>query len=196
MPSIQYPDLKNKLIESTKFWASYSTFHALPKLSSQANSTSIKLIWFILAIAVITIFTVMSTRQVSDFFTYEVTTEIRIVNETPIPFPTVTICNINPFTSSLTDQIIQKLIDDSFNGSTELSAENSDKLLEKFYLYTANPSFGDEKRKALGRSLEETVVKCKFNYRECTVSNFSWVYMRDSGFCWQFNNANEQNIGI
>ena len=190
-----HSNLKHKINASIKSWTRVSTFHALPKLVSPANSTGIKLMWTILAIASISLFIFMSARQLSDFLTFDVTTKINIINEAPIAFPTVTVCNINPFTSSLTDQVIDKLIDEFFNGSRELNDQESDELMDKFVLYTANPSFGDENRRALGRSLEETVVRCSFNYRECGVSNFSGVYMRDLGYCWQFNDADQSDKG-
>jgi len=184
-----HPNLKHKLKSLINSWLSVSTFHALPKLASPANSPGIKLLWSLLAIVTISLFAFMSARNLTDFFAFDVTTKVNIVNEVPIAFPTVTICNINPFTSSLTDQVIEKLANEFYNGSAELDRDQSKSLFNRFVMHTANPGFGDERRRALGRALEDTIVGCRFNYRECGVANFSWVYMRDLGYCWQFNGA-------
>ena len=124
------------------------------------------------------------------YFAYEVATTTRTLSETPAPFPKVTICNYNPFTSMASVEFLREINlqtqpdIDMFN-ETQLNmfgySEKTD-FLNGIYSsalsYLLSNNVSDWTKKSLGHSLDDILISCLFNGYECTADDFVWKYDR------------------
>lgn len=89
------------------------------------------------------------------YFKYEVVAQTEIVNERPMVFPTVTICNNNPFTSLVAQTLIKNVSLMQLNADLDNSGfiEKLDKLSIATVLtqmLAASSHFTNDMRKQLG----------------------------------------------
>lgn len=56
-----------------------------------------KLVWSIFFVISVCLFSFMIFKSVKNYLKYDVITKIANIHEIPIPFPTISICNIDPF---------------------------------------------------------------------------------------------------
>ena len=152
-----------------------STSHGLPKIIS-ANSLSLKLFWsifFLVSSGGCAYFIMLS---LSEYLKYEAITRIKIINEKPFLFPTVTICNYNPFkNASIADRL----------------SKNSTETLNEFGILNIakSPEFGEENQKSLGPDIHEVITHNRFEYKDISLSQFSWYYDILHGNCFRFNSG-------
>jgi len=62
-----------------------------------------------------------------------------------------------------------------------------------------NPEYGDSKRKELGFSLDDMLVKCQFNKNPCDSNDFEWYFDFHYGNCFKFNtgiNSSGQSVPL
>ncbi|RMZ93689.1 acid-sensing ion channel 1 isoform X2, partial [Brachionus plicatilis] len=179
-------ELKLSLKNALKDVVLSSTSHGIPNII-RSSHISLKVLW--------TCFTVLSagacayliTEAIITYFKYEVTTKTRVIYEYKPFFPTVTICNVNQFTSNLSENFIKNheriLLSDN---PLERSAETKANILSK------SPEF--EKWKNLyGDPLEKLIVNCEFNLEKCNTTNFKFFLHPFYGNCYQFNSGYNQN---
>ena len=53
-------------------------------------------------------------KLILDYLSYDVTTKLRALNDTPVLFPKITICNLNPFTSEFALGFLKQINRDSY----------------------------------------------------------------------------------
>ena len=140
---------------------------------------------------------------------------MQIIDESPAEFPTVTICDSNPFTTQsatfLLSQIMQEITYNVLNTPYSLSLIQSPSPFggmgfANYYLapdtpilpaydvyqfatsYTLDPSFSETDRRALGWDFSQFVTKCTFNGFDCNISrDFEWYFDVNYGNCYRFN---------
>jgi len=125
---------------------------------------------------------------------FNVITTIRTLNENPVAFPKVTICNINPFT---TQYAYEFLLGSNFINITQLveaSNENRNKaniFLTLFRASLLGKMFGlsDEQKKNFGHNLTDSLLSCIFNMEPCTSQDFQWEWDSTYGNCFSFNSG-------
>ena len=85
-----------------------TTFHCLPKVFLSQNAL-LQITW----LAVFTVFSVLTgalvTTSLFDYFEYQVVSKIQIIYERPAQFPTVTVCDVNFFSTYAAQQLIQNI---------------------------------------------------------------------------------------
>lgn len=136
-------------------WAEVSTSHGLPRVL-RVKRLYLKIIWGLCFLGSLGFCIFLIYRSISDFLEYQVVTQIRLIPERPIIFPTVTICNLNPLvTKEANNFIFEKTsywFGRNFTSFEELyafSEENNLDLygaLEKIRQNAADPAFGDSKK--------------------------------------------------
>ena len=136
--------------------------------------------------------------------------QVQIVDETPAMFPTVTLCDSNPFTTAYSFALLNSLVKELTLKSINMSVPLRDlgfyryyldlEYQLSFYLYsygTANmmdPSFTKAQRKALGWDLSEYFRECSFNGVKCDFDNdFEWYFSPQYGNCYHFNGVPKGN---
>ena len=129
------------------------------------------------------------------FLSYGVSTTSRTLYETPAPFPKVTVCNVNPFTTKYAMEFLKEINKevypyiDIFNDDqmskedlkVKLDLINAIKFKAIFKMNVLNET---EKRK-LSRPLEEILLNNDPN-------SFLWFFDPWYGNCWMFNSGYNQ----
>ena len=105
-----------------------------------------------------------------NFFTYELSTVVRVHSEIASLFPKVTICNKNAFTS--------KYAWDLANGTNYNE-----------FLYRVNNELSEVEKQKLSHDFKDLLLECSFNSQPCAYYDFSWEYDRALGNCYSFNSG-------
>ena len=144
---------------------------------------------------------------VLNYFEYELVSKIEVINERPTEFPTKTVFNSNPFTTSFSQDIMANIIDVSFGSESfnNLSYWNAYfeifnlTYLTKMYVSTYSAFKTKENKSKLGLDLNFHTQNCLFNQIWCSwieyedgggfFPDFNWYYTFDFGNCYQFNSG-------
>jgi hypothetical protein len=182
-----------KLSVEIKEWSLLTKFDCYSKIF-QTKSFLLQFIWLSLFL-IFTAFTAFFvSKNILDYLEHETISKIEIINEKPTEFPTVTICNANPFTSDIAESLISKIMELNYNGKNiddftpdEIFTNFSD-VYELTKMYASQKQYGDSNRKLLGNSFQ--IYKCLFNNQKCSIDDeFAPYFMYTYGNCLQFNNG-------
>ena len=130
--------------------------------------------------------------------------QVQIIDETPTQFPTVTICDSNPFTTTYSYEILNNLTQVLTLQSINMSIPLPDLGFYRYYInltsqfsfflysfaeaYMMASTFTYAQRKALGWDLSQVLTECKFNGVKCNFDNdFEWYFSAQYGNCYHFN---------
>ncbi len=136
--------------------------------------------------------------SVIKFSNYEVTVSTTKEIETPINFPAVTICNLNPFVKTRATKFINNALQ-TVNlkiGADEQAVGFISKILDILKKdAAANPitAFNSSYQKDIGYDIDEILVSCYYSGQKCSSSDFKFIRSYDYGNCYTFN-ANLSNI--
>jgi hypothetical protein len=136
---------------------------------------------------------------------------VQIIDESPAEFPTVSICDSNPFTTFMSQLLLEQIMKNITYMKRNRLGLNSGLYLRQlgFYnyyfphkeiilsfdvyqyatAYAMDPNFfTDSQRRALGWDLSKVLIKCTFNGVECDIKNeFQWYFSFQYGNCFHFN---------
>ncbi|RNA10485.1 acid-sensing ion channel 1 isoform X2 [Brachionus plicatilis] len=164
-----------------------STSHGLPNVFRSTNVV-IRIIWisFTLISASYCVFNIINC--VIKFFDYEVTTKTRLSNEYMSLFPTVTVCNVNFFTSENAVEFIKTIEDQKFSKNP---FEDSFELYAKGII--ENSSNFSQVRQNVGDSKEKLIVFCMYSRKACNMSWIRYYYHSIYGNCFNINSGIDEN---
>ena len=157
-----------------------TTSHGLPNIS-RTHNLAIRLLWITCTLISAGLCAFMIISSVNEYFEYDVVTKIRVIDQVPLEFPTITICSLNPFESEFASEIFRNITLDEhkFDLNSNASLSSFPRFFNWLFIThlkalrdAYNPSFGDKNRKALGFDLEKSLFYCSFNYISCSHSNF------------------------
>ena len=197
-PHIEKPKLaSNKkyiLLNKIKSLLEGSTSHGIPNLM-RTNRISIKILWALCFLASVSFCSYMVFKIVADFLNYETVSKIERITEIESKFPTISFCNVNPFTTSESEQLLLSFVpanvslnDLDFRTKYGLIVlANRDAQVNSF-----NPEFGDANRKKLGYNLSKILISCVFDDEPCSADDFEWYYDLSFGNCYRFNSGRSQ----
>ena len=195
-------ELKTEIFE----FLSKSTIHGLPNIIISKHLI-IKLMWLLLTILSSACCTYFIIKGVNEYLQYNVTTEVRIINEHEITCPTITICNENFFTTKKSVDYLRRIIkennlinlfDDnefllnkSINGTEKMNLIT--KLIDLGYSYIRNGQMNDSITKELSLSIDDMIISCSFAGSSCDLENdFVWFFNYYYGNCYRFNSKIDQ----
>lgn len=134
-----------------------------------------------------------------NFLKYEVNINLKTVIESPLEYPAVTICNLNPFdvaAETTTGDYIKTALRASQMSPSIVPLQNETayyvvNLAAKILKATvvADQALSKESAKKLGFSIESMLVSCHYNGIECSSLNFTWYRTFEYGNCYIFNAA-------
>ena len=184
---------KRKLLKKTFLkWSETVDLNCYNKVFEYKNNIACQYSWLIvLLVSSIATFGLI-TFNVVNFLNYEVVSQTVIINENPTEFPTITICDNNPFTTKYGEELIANVTNDNLN-ITNI-------FINKLYLSqlrASNPSYGDESRKLLG--FKSNLIGPTFFNGVKIIYDFRWYWSFSYGNCFQFNsgfNNSNQNIDL
>ena len=170
-----------------------SVIHGIPKIF-KSNRVIIKLVWLLCLFVAISCCLYAMSSNINEYLSYDVSTNIKIITESKTEFPTVTVCNINPLTTTDGLELMQYIANKYFDPNSIKTAEQLTKNLEELNygarLFAFQPEYSDEKRKNLGFNLSESLTFCIFNQEKCSIADFEWYYDMSHGNCFRFNYGN------
>ena len=161
----------------------------------------LKVYLFLFVITVSSLASYMVISSIATYFSYEVTTMLRTVKEASSPFPQITFCNWNQFTSADSIPLLRS-INMKVNASIDifdqeqmrmLDSETKHALITEIYnlaiAHVTDKTFSDIERKKLAHRLDNMLMSCSFNKEACTADDFSWLFDASNGNCYIFNSG-------
>ena len=85
-----------------------STSHGIPNIL-RAKYRIVKALWAFFFLVSSSICCFLVYKSVIEYLSYEVVTKIRYIKETTVDFPTITICNKNPFVTNHSVEFLIRL---------------------------------------------------------------------------------------
>ena len=168
-------------------WADETTIHGIPNIL-HSKSLIVRLIWIIIFLACLGLLSWQIAVSLINYLSFNVVINYNLIHEVPTIFPTVDICNLNPYDGNQVNQVIQMLnisdpqgyfpyyinqinyITDSVKYSLEKKWENDPRTRyqDGFFLY-------------------QMLLSCQFQNKPCFESNFSYYHNFYYGSCYSFN---------
>lgn len=196
------------LREKFKEQLSNTTGHGLGNIVATQN-WCLKIMWFIAWLTGLGLTIYLIILSLRSYFNFEVITKIRVIDERPMIFPKVTVCNLDPFVTNESITFLADVINSSrfYSGRVKQQGLTSD--LEKVNYVTLNYGkyFISDARDMLlnresalnrkfGRSLTEFISFCSFDNSDCIMEDhFEYLYHPQFGNCYSFN-SNKSSLLI
>jgi hypothetical protein len=186
------PNRTERVQTTFKEWSLGTSFHCYSKIFRSENVT-IRLAWSLC----FTFFSVLTFkllyRSLHEYFEYDVVSKIRVFNEKSSPFPTVTICDANPFSTAYAESLLKNgQSQKEFFTRLNLSKIETSLIQMEYNKNTImEQAFGlkDEEKRKLGFSIQQ-IQSCYFNEIECDINqDFYWFFSYKWGSCYQFNSG-------
>ena len=153
-----------------------------------------KIFWFLAFFGGLAVASFYFISSLIDYFQYQPAVQVTLIQEFPTSFPAVTICNLNPF-PNLTKLLSESNQSDLFNKDS-LNSKNI-----AYYFVEAQENMNrivanvaDEKKQAIGFSLDESLISCTFNNEFCDSRNFTWFFDYNNGNCYTFNGDEKKTL--
>lgn len=166
-----------------------STSHGIPNIFKTDRFT-IRIIWGVCFLAAVSASSYMIFLTMSDYTKFNTVSKIEYISEIPTEFPSVSICNVNSFTTNDSIAFLESILDElgfdyAHKNLTQkdlgiLGQANNIARLRSF-----NPDYGDSNRFKLGYDLN--LIDCKFNSVTCQKKDFYWYFDINYGACYRFN---------
>ena len=157
---------------------------------SDSNVLCMKLVWICVVLASATSCLYLIVKTIEDYTRYEVTTQIRVLTAQEATFPTITICNYNPFTTPYADELF---------AAANITNDASNIWLLDEHMRETTGAYLSTAQKERMSSLDDMLVGCKFAYASCSSSQFQFIYHPLYMNCYRFNsgfNASQQSSGL
>lgn len=175
-----------------------STAHGIPFIFQKERSLPSRLFWTVCLIVSTGACAFLVLKAINSYLEYDAYDKMRVVYESQIEFPTVSICNINQFATNDSSLYIQKIRENNyvtdFVGSTsfgqyssQLSRAVANYVNVRFLGILNSASTNETTRKSFGATKNQTILSCSYQLTECTEANFTWFYDSHYGNCYKFN---------
>ena len=177
-----------------------STSHGIPNIV-KSDRLIIKLVWLVFLLASTSLCSYLVAQSVFSYFNYDVNTKTRIIYERQVPFPTITICNKQRYTTEyafnfLKDVIKENNLSDVLNetvrnslfGYTLLDSLSLIKDKAKLKIKQLGLTYSNE-TKNFDFSNAYNLIECKLNGYPFICIDSYWYYNKDYGNCLVLNSG-------
>lgn len=188
--------IKSKLKQEASKSIESLTTHGFPNLF-RTNYYSIKFMWLIVILGSAALSVYFIAKTLSDYFDYNVTTEVRLIDTDELEFPVISICNKNKFSTNYSVNFVKKLVNSYSNFSFEEIFEPNFKhqnltflLRNRIENWAADYLFGNidvNDREKCTSSPKDFLLYCRFDGNICSHSDFEYFYNQKYGNCYKFN---------
>ena len=188
--------LKRKIKSIFVDWLQSSTSHGIPNIVRLDNNF-LKIIWIICYLASVSYCIYNIFQIIQSYLNLDVIINQHVIYDSPIEFPAVTVCNLNPFDRRNAKEYINMVLSNN-NISYVSDVKKIDinpKIVNNLIKSSIQNDFNltmQQKRK-LGFELDYMLLTCFFNDKPCNVSDFIWRYDFDYTNCFTFNSGYDVN---
>lgn len=188
--------IKHRIIE----WLLDTDFHGLPRIPRQTRLL-IRIIWIVSFFLSAGTCGFLVVRTIEGYLQYDVYSKYDVMHETAALFPTVTICNQNPFATdeafgyverimkenNITFESIENMNDSKGYKSLGLKLKQDIANVRFLALLNTDSSNGSETlKRSLGLTKQEFVISCEYETNECSDDDFEWYFDSWYGNCFQY----------
>lgn len=176
-------------------WCKSSTSHGIPNIA-RSESLIIRLIWALSVGVSVSYCGYLIIDTFINFMSNPVSINIQILEETPTMFPTISICNLNPFKQGdpYIDTVFNNLIKSQnlsvYDSHAPKYLESSSRILKSYV-----SGLNDSQKMYFGNDLKDMISYCTFNSYKCSASDFDWFYDFNYGNCYKFNPNGLKYVG-
>jgi hypothetical protein len=186
-------------------------FDCYPKIF-QAKYKALKLFWLIIFLLFTSLTLLVLHRSINEYYEYKTVSQIDVIDVDSLAFPTVTICEANPFTTETAQKLLEEKYFEMFQRRVENETqrdilskmtgnEKGIRAVDMLKVHASSHLFSREMKLKLGSHLR-AISFSNFNYvKTVSLVDFSWIYMYEYGNCLQFNSGldygnNKQDIHV
>jgi len=159
-----------------------STIHAIPRIIN-SKLFIVKSIWLVSLLVAASFCVFFIRKSIYSYLDYDIVTLIENIPQIPAVFPKVIICNSNVFQTNASIAFIQQ----AKNKSTIFESLNNEEKI--FFLLREMKAHLNEQeiKQSYTLSLNQTLIRCRFNNFECNEKDFEWFLNTFYGSCFRFN---------
>ena len=100
-------------------WSKSADINCYTKMMDYSGNYFVQFIWLVILLGSTGATFYLIAKSIMDYLKYDVTTQIQIVNELPTDFPTITLCDNNPFASNNAEEFMKNIsIENNQNETT------------------------------------------------------------------------------
>ena len=190
---------KRKLKKDITQLGKESQFHGINRMITR--HLIIKIIWFAFFLTSMGLcaYTIITTVQ--QYLSFGVNTLVQVLPQNTVPFPTVSVCNLNPFVTKQAFQYIANHYSNNYNVTLTNYAQFYDLVANKTFpdetdwlLYsTFDSGFNRTLRDSFGYNMSEVKLFCQVQFYVCNYDEFRSFYHSKYGNCFIFNSGIHNN---
>ena len=165
-------------------WSQRVDINCFRKMMDYKGNYLAQFIWLLILLGSTGATYYLIVTSLMDFLRFEATSQINIVNEMPVKFPTVTFCDNNPF-SSIHAQYLMQNISVNFNTTDKGLVFKLTKYLASYKKFQIENFPNERSKKLLGSPLE---IGCYFRGKDCQ-EYLTWYWSFNYGNCIRFNSG-------
>ena len=188
-------------------WAARVTFHGIASLFNPKAHVVVRLVWVVSFVLAVFYCTKFISKDIGDFFRFEVDTVLELAPNDESDFPTVTFCTMQVcgFERYDLNRTLEDYIDsekNKYSNARQVINEKLSKNSTKTNFFLAKEIFlrgkdSEELNRVLGRNsttLTELLISCYFDGRKCDAErDFEIFEMGEFTRCFKFKERQPQN---
>ena len=172
-----------------QWWYSFvgtCTLHGLHYVFQQNRCRFRRVLWFLLILSQILWFCFQTNLLLKKYFSYPVQTKVKLVYERSPEFPSVTVCNFNPFKQSRVSPKHENLLRYAVTHQRkDDNREMNESFWNQFSMVKLNMT-----REYLnsGFTMDDLIIECFWSGSTCSAENFTST-LTSFGLCHTFNSG-------
>jgi len=159
---------------------------------------AIKLMWILSLLIFSSIASYLCVSSIISYYDREIVSKITVYHETPMELPTITFCNLSPFQTNYSLEMLTQMITNTtiYLGSPHApfgrnSVANKYYFMSNLYDLVKN----DSDKMNLGDPLASIIKMCSYDLSNlCTLQDFEWYYDFYYGNCYRFNSKGDKKL--
>ena len=163
-----------------------SSVHGIPKIVKSGQLTPLRFLWLFCFVCSATYCVYMVFNLMRNYLNYSVATSIQEIEERPIQFPMVVVCDFNSFNTEWGFALTQDY--DSVNTIDGIWSEN---LILNSWIQNGFPK--NVIVNPFSLDIKDMLISCMISLKKCSWQDFEPVFDNRYGNCYKFNSGKYYN---
>ena len=179
-------------------WVQNTTCHGFPNIFRNKHLV-LKSFWLICFLTSLGGCLYIISSYAITFLQFGVNVNPFHVIESPINFPAITICNLNPFFKERSFSFISQVLNDK-NLTTEIEKHNgtainvTKTILNLLLIESSTNPLYFPNRKTFGFNINDILISCTYSGLQCSANDFKFFQSYQYGNCYTFNSGYNSSI--